>query len=167
MSPKQRAEWIVTHPVLQRMAKLMENMFVEDKNVILGNDCHSTTANSTDSISRNTKRKRRGRKGGQLMLISYCVRLIVMTTPLHCYKNVYSHNCLEIGTKLVKSFICSLPQGLYVSIKTKLVSLEVLENGVKLGELTAYDMDSSFNCTILIGQKLLVVHDLSMSCLLY
>ena len=23
-------------------------------------------------------------------------------------KNVYSHNCLEIGTKLVKSFICSL-----------------------------------------------------------
>ena len=31
MSPKQRAEWIVTHPVLQRMAKLMENMFVEDK----------------------------------------------------------------------------------------------------------------------------------------
>ena len=82
-------------------------------------------------------------------------------------KNVYSHNCLEIGTKLVKSFICSLPQGLYVSIKTKLVSLEVLKNGVKLGELTAYDMDSSFNCTILIGQKLLVVHDLSMSCLLY
>ena len=81
-------------------------------------------------------------------------------------KNVYLHNCLEIGTKLVKSFIC-LPQGLYVSIKTKLVSLEVLKNGVKLGELTAYDMDSLFNCTILIGQKLLAVHDLSMSCLLY
>ena len=50
MSPKQRAEWIVTHPVLQRMAKLMENMFVEDKNLILGNDCHSTSENSTDSI---------------------------------------------------------------------------------------------------------------------
>ena len=30
MSPKQRYEWIVTHPVLQRMARLMENMFVED-----------------------------------------------------------------------------------------------------------------------------------------
>ena len=50
MSPKQRAEWIVTHPVLQRMAKLMENMFVEDKNVILGNDCHSTSANFTDPM---------------------------------------------------------------------------------------------------------------------
>ena len=82
-------------------------------------------------------------------------------------KNVYSHNCLEIGTKLVKSFIRSLPQGFYASIKTKLVSLEVLKKGVKLGKLAAYDMDSFFNCTILIGQKLLVVHDLSMSCLLY
>ena len=37
-----------------------------------------------------------------------------------------------------------------------LVSLEVLKKGVKLGELTAYDMDSFFNRTILIGQKLLV-----------
>ena len=47
MYPKQRAEWIVTHPVLQRMAKFMENMFVEDKRH-LGNDCQSTSANSTD-----------------------------------------------------------------------------------------------------------------------
>ena len=83
-------------------------------------------------------------------------------------KNVYSHNRLEIGTKLVKSFIYSLPgQGLYASIKTKVVSLEVLEKGVKLGELTAYDMDFFFKRTMLIGQKLLVVHFLSMSCLLY
>ena len=50
MSPKQRADWIVTHPILQRLAKLMENMFVEDKNVILGNDCHFTSANFTDSM---------------------------------------------------------------------------------------------------------------------
>ena len=106
------------------------------------------------------------------MLISYCVRLIVMTTPLQnvfngriANKNVYSHNCFKIGTKLVKSFICSLPQGLYASIKTKLVSLEVLKKGVKLGKLTAYDMD--FLRKILIVQKLSVVHDLSMSCLLY
>ena len=45
---------------------------------------------------------------------------------------------------------------LYTSIKTKLVSLEVLKKGVKLGELTACDMDSFFKHTILIGQKLLV-----------
>ena len=50
MSPKLRAEWIVTHPVLQRMAKLMENMFVGYKNVILCIDCHSTSANSSDSM---------------------------------------------------------------------------------------------------------------------
>ena len=49
MSPKQRAGRVVTHPVLQKMAKFMENMFVEDKRH-LGNDCHSTSANSTDSM---------------------------------------------------------------------------------------------------------------------
>ena len=54
-------------------------------------------------------------------------------------KNVYSHNCLKICTKLMKSFTCSLPLGLYASFKTKLVSLEVLKKGVKLGELTAFD----------------------------
>ena len=37
------------HRVLQRMAKFMENMFVEDKRH-LGNDCHSTSANSTDPM---------------------------------------------------------------------------------------------------------------------
>ena len=69
------------------MAKLMENMYVEDKNAILGND--STSANSTDSMETNEelinspKHKEWEREGGQLMLmtgISYCVRSIVMTT---------------------------------------------------------------------------------------
>ena len=50
-------------------------------------------------------------------------------------KNVYSHKCLEIGTKLLKSFIYSLPQGLYTSIKTKLVSMEVLKKGGKLDKV--------------------------------
>ena len=75
-------------------------------------------------------------------------------------KKVYSHNCLKIDTKLVKSFICSLPKGLYASIKTKLVSQEVLKKGVELGKLTAYVMDIFFKRTILIGQELLVVHEL-------
>ena len=48
LSPKQQTEWIVIHPIFQSTAKLMENMFVEDKKVILSNDCHSTSANSTD-----------------------------------------------------------------------------------------------------------------------
>ena len=46
LSLKQWAEWVVTHPILQTMAQLMENMFVENINVILCN--HSTSANSTD-----------------------------------------------------------------------------------------------------------------------
>ena len=51
----------------------------------------------------------------------------------------------------MKCFIFSLPKGFYTSIKKKLVSLEVLKKGVKLGKLTAYDKP-----TIFIGQKLLV-----------
>ena len=78
-------------------------------------------------------------------------------------KKVYSHNCLEIDTKLVKSFICSLPKGLYASIKTKLVSQEVLKKGVELGKLTAYVMDFYFKRTILISQELLIVHELPPS----
>ena len=46
LSLKQRAEWVDTHLILQTMAQLMENMFVENINVILCN--HSTSANSTD-----------------------------------------------------------------------------------------------------------------------
>ena len=56
----------------------------------------------------------------------------------------------------MKSFIGSLPQGFYTSIKKKLVSLEVLKKGVKLGELAVYDMNTFFKRTILIGYKLFV-----------
>ena len=36
LSPKQRTEWVVTYPILQRMAKLVDNMFVEGENAIFG-----------------------------------------------------------------------------------------------------------------------------------
>ena len=57
----------------------------------------------TPIISRNTKRKRE-REGGQLMLISYCVRLIVMTTPLHCLKFIPC-KMLSMAELLIKMFI--------------------------------------------------------------
>ena len=139
LSTKQRAEWVVTHPILQRMAKLMENMFVEDKCAIIGND--STSANPTDSMGtteatniipkhkeEGTRRRKIDADDRHLILCeidSHDNRLTLpKDSPLQnvvngrtASKNVNSHNCLEIGTKLVKNFMDSLPQGFYTCIK--------------------------------------------------
>ena len=49
MSLKQWAEWIVTHLYSREWLSSRRRCLLRDKNVILGNDCH-TTANSTDSM---------------------------------------------------------------------------------------------------------------------
>ena len=135
LSHKQRAEWIVTHPILQRMAKLIANMFVEEKTPSLVMTPHQQISLTQwkllmhPLISRNIKMRRRG--GEKFMLktdISYCVRLIVMTTHLHCPCIMLSMAELSVkmsihttafGTIKMKSLICSLPQVFYTSIKTK------------------------------------------------
>ena len=123
LSLKQWAEWVVTHPILQRMDKLMENMSVENKNAILGN--HTTSVNSTDLIETtealiNFQKQRGGNeKAGNWYgeIDSHANPLTLpQDSPLQSVvngstasKNVNSHNYIVIGTKL--------PQRLYTSIK--------------------------------------------------
>ena len=153
-------------------------MFVKDKNDLLTKN-DSISANSTDLMETTEvpinfwkhKEYRREREGGKLMLtsgLSYFVRLIVMITHLHCPK-ILPCRMLSLAKlpwnrhETGEIFIGSLPRCFYTSIKKKLVLLEVLKKGVKLGELTAYDMDSFCNRTIFAGQKLLAGDSLMLS----
>ena len=122
-SLKQWAEWVVTHPILQTMAKLMENMFVENINAILGN--HSTSANSTDLMeTTETPNNFPKQNGGNKKAENWYCETDSLANPLTlpqdsplqnvvngstAGKNVKSHNYLEIGT--------NLPQRFYTSIK--------------------------------------------------
>ena len=135
------------------MAKLMENMFVEYINAILGN--HSTSANSPDLMETTEAPKNfpKHRGGNEKAENRYCETdshanplILPQDSPLQnvvngstASKNVNSHNFLEIGTKLPQMVLY--------------IHQEVLKKRVKLGELTAYDIDSFFKRTILIGQK--------------
>ena len=119
----QTTSGIVTYPILQRMANLVDSMFLEDKDAIFGND--STSANSTDSMQTTqvlinfpkykevgTRRRKIDADDRHLILCEIYSHDNPLTLPQDyplqnvvdgrtACKNVNPHNCLENDTKLV------------------------------------------------------------------
>ncbi len=68
-------------------------------------------------------------------------------------EKVNVHDALSIGERMAAEFRECLPTGFYNVIHSKVVTMEAMKRGVKVGDTTVYDMEKLYGRLLVLSQK--------------
>ncbi|MES9884496.1 MAG: hypothetical protein ABW185_26930, partial [Sedimenticola sp.] len=157
LSPDQVARWVLSYHVCNTVSQAMDDMF------------HDREDDEYDS--KTNKHKEEGDKRKKLDLADRTK----ITNELERYphplqqtdadvllnvvngrvadEKVNVHDALSIGERMAAEFRECLPTGFYNVIHSKVVTMEAMKRGVKVGDTTVYDMEKLYGRLLVLSQK--------------
>ncbi len=68
-------------------------------------------------------------------------------------KNVNVHNAVTIGQQIVAEITASLPAGFYKSLRSRVITMETAQKGLKVGDKTVFDIEKLYGRMMVIAIK--------------
>ena len=155
LSPDQVARWILSYHVCNTVSLAMDGMFQsEDEEYDAKTDRHKEEGQQRQKLDRadRMKIKQELDRHPHPLQQSETDGLFNIVNGHVANEKVNVHNALAIGEGMASEFK-GLPGGFYSTIHSKVVTMETLKKGVKIGDQSIYDMEKLFGRLLVISQK--------------
>lgn len=155
LSADQVAGWTLSYHMCHMISQSMEEMFSEND----GPESHCFIKHKEEGSRRmqldgNDRKKITEEIERHIHpLKSDSDRLVNVVNGHLAPDTVNVQNAVEIGELMAVKFQQKLPGGFYDPIKKSVITLEVLQKGVKLGDRTLYDMEKLYARMLVVSQQ--------------
>ena len=156
LSQDQVTGWILSYHLCNTLSLAMDNMFQVDgdEEYEKGTDKHKEEGKRRKILDQEDRKKIRqelAKYPHPLQLGEPEVLLNIVNGHVAGEK-VNVHDALAIGERMSAEFKGTLPSGFYSPIHSKVVTMETMKKGVKIGEKMTYDMEQLYGRFLIVSQ---------------
>ncbi len=157
LSPDQMARWVLSYHVCNTVSQAMDDMFQdrEDDEFDTKTNRHKEEGYSRKKLDQadRTKISNELKRYPHPLEQPDSDMLLNVVNGRVADDTVNVQDALAIGESMVADFKKALPTGFYNPIHSKVVTMEAMKKGVRVGAGTVYDMEKLYGRLLVLSQK--------------
>jgi hypothetical protein len=157
LSPDQVTRWVLSHHICNTVSLAMDSMFHDhhDDKYEAKKDRHKDEGKERKKLDTSDRKKiqQELRKYPHPLHQEDKEVLFNIVNGHVADGKVNVHNALSIGNSMAAEFKGTLPTGFYKAIHSKVVTMETMKKGIKIGDKTIYDMEKLYGRLLVISQR--------------